>query len=91
MESEGATPVLTKELSSAADKHLDALGLRCPEPVMMVRLQIRNMQDGQSLLIEADDPATKRDIPSFCRFMDHTLVAQQTEQLPYQFLIKKGQ
>lgn len=72
------------------DKELDALGLRCPEPVMMVRLEIRNMQDGQTLLIHADDPATKRDIPSFCRFMDHQLVAQQTDELPYQFLVKKG-
>lgn len=73
-----------------ADKELDALGLRCPEPVMMVRLEIRNMQDGQTLLIHADDPATKRDIPNFCRFMDHKLVAQQIDELPYQFLVKKG-
>lgn len=69
---------------------LDALGLRCPEPVMMVRLEIRNMQDGETLLITADDPATSRDIPSFCRFMDHTLVSAQTDDMPYQFVIKKG-
>lgn len=74
----------------SADKQLDALGLRCPEPVMMVRLEIRKMENGQTLLIHADDPATKRDIPSFCRFMDHQLVAQQTDEMPYQFLIKKG-
>jgi tRNA 2-thiouridine synthesizing protein A len=74
----------------SADKQLDALGLRCPEPVMMVRLEIRNMEQGQTLLIKADDPATKRDIPSFCRFMDHQLVEQQTDEIPYQFLIKKG-
>ena len=72
------------------DKELDALGLRCPEPVMMVRLEIRNMEEGQTLLIKADDPATKRDIPSFCRFMDHQLIHQQTDEMPYQFLIKKG-
>lgn len=90
MASESDIQILTEELSQIADKKLDALGLRCPEPVMMVRLEIRNMEDGQSLLIDADDPATKRDIPSFCRFMDHTLVAQQTNNMPYQFLIKKG-
>ena len=72
------------------DKELDALGLRCPEPVMMVRLEIRNMEEGQTLLINADAPATKRDIPSFCRFMDHPLIHQQTDEMPYQFLIKKG-
>ncbi|WP_105188758.1 MULTISPECIES: sulfurtransferase TusA [unclassified Pseudoalteromonas] len=73
-----------------ADHVLDALGLRCPEPVMMVRGTVRKMNNGETLLITADDPSTTRDIPSFCRFMDHTLVAQQTEQLPYQYLIKKG-
>ncbi|MEM0515726.1 sulfurtransferase TusA [Pseudoalteromonas sp. YIC-827] len=73
-----------------ADHVLDALGLRCPEPVMMVRGTVRKMNEGETLLITADDPSTTRDIPSFCRFMDHTLVAQQTEQLPYQYLIKKG-
>ncbi|MCG3744510.1 sulfurtransferase TusA [Vibrio cincinnatiensis] len=69
---------------------LEAQGLRCPEPVMMVRKTIRNMQEGEVLLITADDPSTTRDIPSFCRFMDHQLIAAQTEALPYQYLIKKG-
>lgn len=73
-----------------ADAHLDALGMRCPEPVMMVRLQIRNMLDGQTLSVIADDHSTTRDIPSFCRFMDHTLVSAHTEKSPYQYLIKKG-
>ncbi|MBW5813481.1 sulfurtransferase TusA [Yersinia kristensenii] len=72
------------------DKTLDALGLRCPEPVMMVRKTVRHMEDGQTLLIIADDPATTRDIPGFCRFMDHQLLAQDTLQMPYRYLVKKG-
>ncbi|WP_127959232.1 sulfurtransferase TusA [Serratia microhaemolytica] len=75
---------------SQADQTLDAQGLRCPEPVMMVRKAVRHMEEGQTLLILADDPATVRDIPGFCRFMDHTLLAQQTEQLPYHYLVRKG-
>ena len=73
-----------------AQHHLDATGLRCPEPVMMVRKQVRGMVAGETLLITADDPSTTRDIPSFCQFMDHALLASQIEQLPYQFLIQKG-
>ncbi len=68
-----------------ANKTLEAEGLRCPEPVMMVRKTIRNMQDGEVLLINADDPSTTRDIPSFCRFMDHQLIDSQTDVLPYQY------
>ncbi|XOV80484.1 MAG: sulfurtransferase TusA [Aestuariibacter sp.] len=69
---------------------LDAKGLRCPEPVMMVRLEIRNMAEGERLLIEADDPSTARDIPSFCRFMEHQLIEAETETLPYRFIVQKG-
>ncbi|MBQ4668765.1 sulfurtransferase TusA [Aeromonas hydrophila] len=74
-----------------ATHELDAIGLRCPEPVMMVRKKVRLMADGETLLVSADDPSTTRDIPSFCRFMDHTLVASETEQVPYRYLIRKGQ
>lgn len=76
--------------SEQAHKILEAQGLRCPEPVMMVRKTIRTMQEGEVLLVNADDPSTTRDIPSFCRFMDHQLLDSQTEELPYQYLIKKG-
>ncbi|MGX2962158.1 sulfurtransferase TusA [Shewanella sp. FeAMO] len=78
------------QVFASAQHQLDALGLRCPEPVMMVRKKVRYMAEGETLLIIADDPATTRDIPSFCQFMDHTLVASQTDSLPYQYLIKKG-
>ena len=74
-----------------ATHELDAIGLRCPEPVMMVRKKVRLMADGETLLVSADDPSTTRDIPSFCRFMDHTLVASETEHAPYRYLIRKGQ
>ncbi|MFH7565965.1 sulfurtransferase TusA [Oceanimonas smirnovii] len=77
---------------SLTDAHhqLDATGLRCPEPVMMVRKQVRTMAAGETLLITADDPSTSRDIPSFCRFMDHQLLSSQVDELPYRFLIQKG-
>ncbi|NVK22298.1 MAG: sulfurtransferase TusA [Kangiellaceae bacterium] len=72
------------------DRKLDALGLRCPEPVMMVRLNVRKMEQGEVLLVIADDPSTTRDIPKFCTFMEHQLLASDTEQTPYKYLIKKG-
>ena len=73
-----------------AEHTLDAIGLRCPEPVMMVRKSVRNIASGETLLVTADDPSTTRDIPSFCRFMDHELIAAETDTPPYKYLIKKG-
>jgi len=73
-----------------ATQTLNTEGLRCPEPVMMVRKTVRNMNDGETLLVVADDSSTTRDIPSFCRFMEHQLLASQTDEPPYQYLIMKG-
>lgn len=69
---------------------LDTVGLLCPEPLMMLRKTVRNLTAGQRLLILADDPSTLRDIPTFCRFMGHNLLAQNTERIPYQYLIVIG-
>lgn len=72
------------------DHTLDAIGLRCPEPVMMVRKNIRKIASGETLLITCDDPSTTRDIPSFCRFMEHELIASQTDNIPFLYVIKKN-
>ena len=68
----------------------DARGLGCPAPGMLGGKTGRNMQPGETLLIIADDPATTRDIPGFCTFMEHELVAKETDGLPYRYLIRKG-
>jgi len=57
---------------------------------MMVRLKIREMQIGETVTVTADDHSTTRDIPSFCRFMEHKLVDFQCVKPPFQYLIKKG-
>ncbi len=76
-------------LPTNADHTLNAIGLRCPEPVMMVRKHIRNMKLGETLLITCDDPSTVRDIPSFCRFMEHKLLSQQIDTCPFLYIIEK--
>jgi tRNA 2-thiouridine synthesizing protein A len=68
---------------------LDARGLRCPEPVMMLRLNMRKLNEGDVLLMIADDPSTTRDIPKFCVFMEQKLLHSEVESSPYRFLIKK--
>ncbi len=40
--------------------------------------------------IIADDPATTRDIPSFCEFMDHQLIQKEVDSTPYHYWIKKA-
>ncbi|TRO44878.1 hypothetical protein E2P30_01835, partial [Candidatus Bathyarchaeota archaeon] len=45
-----------------ADKKLDCVGLFCPEPVFNTRLQLDQMEIGETLEVIADDPAAKSDI-----------------------------
>ncbi|MFC3151156.1 sulfurtransferase TusA [Litoribrevibacter euphylliae] len=56
---------------------LDAKGLMCPEPVMLLHKKVRAMASGEVLRIEATDPSTTRDIPQFCNMLDHTLLKEE--------------
>jgi tRNA 2-thiouridine synthesizing protein A len=73
-----------------ADLQLDATGLVCPEPLMLVRNRIREMRSGQILHVLATDPSTGRDFRNFCRFMGHELLAEQGDASPFQYWIRKG-
>ncbi|MGB1239940.1 MAG: sulfurtransferase TusA [Pseudomonadales bacterium] len=69
---------------------LDTQGLYCPEPVMMLHNQIRDMASGQTLLVQASDPSTQRDIPKFCTFLGHELIEQCEQNAVYLYCIRKG-
>ncbi len=70
---------------------LDATGLCCPEPVMLLHRQIREMAVGEVLLVLATDPSTQRDIPKFCVFLGHELLLSETrEDTVFCYRIRKG-
>lgn len=73
-----------------ADFYIDALGLKCPEPLMIVRNRMRTMEAGQTVFIEATDPSTVRDFTNLCRFMGHELLDQQEREGCFLFVIRKG-
>ena len=70
--------------------HIDARGLLCPEPLMIVRNKVREMASGELIAIEATDPSTHRDFTNFCRFMGHELLESAEDAGIYRFVIKKG-
>lgn len=71
------------------DHTLDATGLFCPEPVMLLHNQIRDMQVGETVLVVASDPSTQRDIPKFCTFLGHQLLQQSEQDGTYRYLLCK--
>ncbi len=72
------------------DATLDATGLFCPEPVMLLHNKIRDIASGELLKLLATDPSTQRDVPKFCNFLGHELVAEQVEEKQFLYYIRKG-
>ena len=68
---------------------VDALELKCPEPVMLLHAAIRKAPDGAHLLLLATDPSTERDVASFCRFLNHKLVDVKHGDGQFNYLIRK--
>ncbi len=75
---------------SDANLELDACGLFCPEPVMLLHAKVDEMEVGDVLLVRATDPSTQRDIPKFCQFLGHALLAQEESEGQFRYWIKKG-
>lgn len=76
--------------SQTPDLVLDAVGLFCPEPVMMMHSKIRDIESGQILQVLATDPSTQRDIPKFCMFLGHELLSEEQVDGQFHYLIRKG-
>lgn len=72
------------------DIDVDARGLRCPEPLMVVRNKMMDMRSGQVIKVTATDPSTSWDFPNFCKFLNHELLRQETEGDEYFYWIRKG-
>lgn len=68
---------------------LDAQGLYCPEPVMMLHGVMANAAVGDVIEVLATDPSTERDIAKFCLFLSHELLASEEKSGVYRFLIRK--
>jgi len=53
---------------------IDALGRKCPIPIIMLAEQIRDVPLGAVVAVLADDPAAYTDIPSWCAMKAHEFV-----------------
>ncbi|MDP6374588.1 MAG: sulfurtransferase TusA [Pseudomonadales bacterium] len=73
-----------------SDHEIDARGLTCPEPLMIVRHKVREMSEGEIVYVRATDPSTERDLVSFCRFLGHALLESTRSDGLLEFWIRKG-
>jgi tRNA 2-thiouridine synthesizing protein A len=53
---------------------IDALGKKCPIPIIMLAERIGEVPTGQTIEVLADDPATRTDVPAWCGLKSHEFV-----------------
>ena len=56
---------------------IDALGRKCPIPIIMLADQIRDVPLGAIVSVLADDPAAYTDVPSWCMMKSQEFVYAQ--------------
>ena len=56
---------------------IDALGRKCPIPIIMLAEQIRDVPLGAVVAVLADDPAAYTDVPSWCAMKSQEFVCAQ--------------
>ena len=56
---------------------------------MMLHNCIRDIPPGDVIRVLATDPSTTRDIPKFCQFLGHELLAREEREGEFHFRIRK--
>ena len=79
---------LNKELK--INKEIDCVGYFCPMPIAMTKEGIDDIEIGQILKIEADDPAAEEDIKRWAKRTGHNLLKFEKKGNILKFIIKKN-
>ena len=64
-----------KPVSPSPEFTVDARGLYCPEPMMLLHRAVRETHAGDRISLLATDPSTRQNMPKFCQFLGHELVS----------------
>jgi tRNA 2-thiouridine synthesizing protein A len=71
---------------------INALGRKCPLPIIMLAERIGQVPIGEIVQVLADDPAAKTDVPAWCGLKSHDFVG--SAGLPdvdgWSFLIRRS-
>jgi tRNA 2-thiouridine synthesizing protein A len=69
---------------------IDALGRKCPIPIIMLAQRIGEVPIGSVIAVLADDPAAETDVPAWCMMKSHDHVRTQPLERGWAILIRRG-
>jgi tRNA 2-thiouridine synthesizing protein A len=73
-----------------ADITLDAVGKKCPMPVLMTKKELKKMSSGQVLELIVDDKGALKDVPALLSKTGDELLTTKEEGAKVIFEIKKA-
>ncbi len=68
---------------------IDALGRKCPIPIIMLAERIREVPVGHVVAVLADDAAACTDIPAWCRMKSQVFVREEPLPQGWAFHIRR--
>jgi tRNA 2-thiouridine synthesizing protein A len=68
---------------------IDALGRKCPIPIIWLAQQIGDIPVGAVIAVLADDPAAYSDIPAWCALKSHDCVFRVDHATGWSFGIRR--
>ena len=72
-----------------ADVVQDSIGQMCPMPIAYLAKNIRTMEVGQVLEIQADDEGAHADIPAWCSQTGNEFLGKEDAGDFYKYFVKK--
>ena len=72
------------------DSEIDAIGLKCPMPILKCKKGLNSLKANQILKIKTTDKSARKDFEAFCKNTGHDLILFEIENEITTFYIKKN-
>ena len=72
-----------------AMKQLNAMGLKCPMPIIKTAGAIKGLASGETLEVLATDPGSVKDFAAWARSTGNALVESSIDGPVYRFVLRK--
>ena len=73
-----------------ADMVQDSIGQMCPMPIAFMAKNVKKLEPGQILEIQADDEGAHADIPAWCEQTGNEFLGEERINGYYRYLVKKA-
>lgn len=71
------------------DQVLDAKGVTCPMPILMIKKALKELKPGQVLEVHGTDPGTQNDLPAFTNRSGDEFLGQEERPGYVAYFVKK--